>query len=119
GVACGMIFGSTVREKKFIYGIGLVVMVAAIFLTGSRGGTLGLLGVVAFSGILSFEYRRRYDRSSGDPESTSRGVPIVLGFGGAAIVVVLLVLFLGGDASLTRGLGFEENAGDVSNGRLH
>lgn len=119
GVTLGIIFGSSRKEKKFLYGIALVVMVAAIVLTGSRGGLMSICGTAAFAGVLSFVFRTRYDRKGVAKQDTTSKLPAVLTGVGIAAAVVLLVLFLGGDDSLTRGLGFADTGDDLSHGRTH
>jgi O-antigen ligase len=120
GVTMGIVFGgSTTKEKKFLYGFALVVMVAAIILTGSRGGLLSICGAAACAGLLSFVHRERYDQKNADPEAVRSNKSVIVTGLAVTVSVLLLVLFLGGDDSLTRGLGLSDTGNDVSNGRLH
>ena len=117
GLTLGMIFGSSAKERKFLFGLAAVVMLAAIILTGSRGGLLSICGTAGFAGLLSFVYRARSGNKAS--EETGSKKPVAMGGLILALSVILLVLFLGGDESLTRGLGLTTVGDDPSNGRLH
>lgn len=116
GLALGLLFGRrTGRDRKILLGFALVLMGAAIVLTGSRGGLLGMVAVGAFAAVLSLMGRRD---TEGTTSPNSRiGVVLV----GVALSLLTLgaVLFLGGGDSLLRGVGAGELSGDFSSGRLH
>ena len=119
GVTMGFIFGSSAKEKKFLFGLALVVMLAAIVLTGSRGGMLSICGTSGFAALLSFVYRRRYDAKAAVPPERRSKLPVLAGGFAMAAAVVFLVLYLGGDDALGRGVGLGGSADDASSGRLH
>jgi O-antigen ligase len=116
GLTLGLLFGDINRQKKFLFGIGLVVMIAAILMTSSRGGLISLVATFAVAGILSFVHRRKGGLTG---EKRKIRPAVLAGAAGVAAISVLLVLLLGGDESLTRGLGLTEVGTDLSNGRTH
>jgi len=116
GVTVGLLFGNSAgRDKKILLVIALVVMSVATILTGSRGGLLGFLSVLVFVTILNF-LPGPLRRASGN--NTSKFALIA-----AAVAIIALtlgvVLFLGGDDSLLRGVGIANAEGDISTGRAH
>ncbi len=122
GVAFAFLFGKkTGNDKKVLLAIALVIMSVAALMTGSRGGLLGLISVFTFVALLNFVTRSRsYQNTSEQPSNIKRTVLLV---GGGAVVIILmvfLVLFLGGNDSLIRGVGLSETtATDFSTGRTH
>ena len=55
GVTIGLLFGKrTARDKKILLAIAMVIMAAAIVLTSSRGGMLGIISVTAFVALINF-----------------------------------------------------------------
>jgi len=122
GITIGLLLGKrTAKDKKILLGIALVVMLSAIALTSSRGGMLGIVSVSAFAVLINF-FSGRWSK---DTRSTSEGSSLqqkaaVAAVSIALIFVVLgLVLFLGGNDSLIRGLGVTNIQDGVSNGRSH
>ena len=72
---------------------------------------LSLFAVITFAAALTLKYRAGRSGSK---------LSLILGGVGMAVVILGLVIYLGGDESLTRGLGLAATPGnDVSNGRLH
>ena len=122
GVAFAFIFGKkTDNDKKLLLTIALVIMSAAVLMTGSRGGLLGLISVFAFVALLNFVTRSRSHQSSSEPLHNTKRTVLLVG-GGAVIIIstVCLVLFLGGNDSLVRGVGMSgSTAADFSSGRTH
>lgn len=114
GVTMGMLLGRKVaRNRKALLAFALVLMCAAVVLTGSRGGLLGLLSVTAFAFITSY--------SRGKTRETGHANRVVLALSGIAIALLTLgvAVFVGGGDSLLRGVGAGELTGDISSGRLH
>jgi O-antigen ligase len=122
GLTLALLVGkATEKDKRLLLIIAIVLMGIAILLTGSRGGVLSLLGVVGFVLLTNFL------RSGGGEEEIpkaerrarfKRNLALVGGGLGLLTVLVSAVLLLGGDAPLSRGIGFTTQA-DVSSGRLH
>ena len=99
--------GAVARDKKLLFAIPLVLMAAAIVLTGSRGGVIAYL--VTFSLCVAAHLR-----SGGRTR-----LPLILGAGAFAVFIVILVIFLGGADALLRSTGLQLAADDISSGRLH
>lgn len=123
GLALALLVGkATGKDKRVMLWIVLVLSGIAGILTGSRAGLLSLLGVGAFVLFAQILLRRKHHDAEHD--RTTRGTifshTFSAVFGVLALVVVLVgtVLLLGGDSSLTRGLGLTTQ-GDFSSGRLH
>ncbi|MBK8147811.1 MAG: O-antigen ligase family protein [Acidobacteria bacterium] len=118
GLTLGLLFGGALKkDKRLLLVIGAVLMASAVALTGSRGGLLSMLIVAIIAAFLG--YVRRPDAEESEaPSRIPRKVALV-GFGvGFAVLLVAMVVFLGGDASLMRGVGITNQA-DFSSGRLH
>ncbi len=122
GLTLGLLFGeATKKDKKFLLVIASVIMGMAIVFTSSRGGMIGFLGVISFivtANLLKkpatendseIENKRNYRRNFA---FVAGGLALILGLFGA-------VIFLGGDESLLRGVGLENNQDDFTNGRIH
>jgi O-antigen ligase len=122
GIALGLLFGDGVsRERKLLVGLAAGIMGMAIVFTGSRGGVISYLGVVAFAAVASFAVGVN-SRAHGDSDSRSRSrrnLLVISAAGGLVILVLGSVLFLGGEASLLRGIGLEQAQTDVTSGRAH
>jgi O-antigen ligase len=122
GLTLALLVGkATEKDKRLLLVIAIVLMGIAILLTGSRGGVLSLLGVLGF--VLLTNVLRRSDSDEELPKEEKRARfrrHLAFVGGGLGLLVVLFgaVLLLGGDAPLTRGIGFTNQA-DVSSGRLH
>ena len=122
GLTLALLMGkATEKDKRLLLIIAIVLMGIAILLTGSRGGVLSLLGVLGF--VLLTNFLRRSDEETELSREERRAVfkrNIALVGGGLGLLMVLFgaVLLLGGDAPLSRGIGFTTQA-DVSSGRLH
>jgi O-antigen ligase len=122
GLTLALLVGkATEKDKRLLLIIAIVLMGIAILLTGSRGGVLSLLGVLGF--VLLTNFLRRSDEQTELSKEERRARfkrQIALVGGGLGLLIVLFgaVLLLGGDAPLSRGIGFTTQA-DVSSGRLH
>ena len=122
GVTLSLIMGRPAQQdKKPLLMIGLAVMSIGTIMTGSRGGLIGFVLVVAFVLVVNFFLRRRSSRG-GESEETHtlpRVVKIGAIFAGAALLILATVVFLGGDDSLIRGLSMNAASNDLSSGRTH
>lgn len=122
GLTMGLLFGKrTAKDRKILLAIALVVMLSAIFLAGSRGGMLGIISVTVFAALINFfSGRWGQDRNSA-PEGSDLNQKIAFAAAAVALVFVVfgLVLFLGGNDSLVRGLGMTNIEGGITSGRSH
>ncbi len=122
GLTLALLVGNaTEKDKRLLLIIAVVLMGIAILLTGSRGGVLSLLGVIGFVLLTNFLRKKDEDEEITKDEKRARfrrNLAIVGGGLGLLTVLFSAVLLLGGDAPLTRGIGFTNQA-DVSSGRLH
>ena len=121
GVALGFLFGSGVtRDRKIFVALAAGIMGMAIIFTGSRGGMIGYLSVVAFAAVASFvrsDQKRREDPDA--RERRNRNLLVITAAGGLVVLVLGSVLFLGGQESLLRGIGLQQTQSDVTSGRIH
>ncbi|HVF30661.1 MAG TPA: O-antigen ligase family protein [Pyrinomonadaceae bacterium] len=121
GVALGLLFGTGLaRSRKLFVAIAAAIMGMAIMFTGSRGGLISYVAVIAFTAGASLT-RRGVDRHEHDVSARLRRNLLVASAAIALVLVVLgSVLFLGGEGSLLRGIGLAyEQSSDVTNGRSH
>lgn len=122
GLALGMLFGSGVsRNRKLFLALGAGIMGMAIIFTGSRGGLISYLGIIAFAAVGSFA-RETDSKKKSKNESGSRSrrnLLVMTAAGGLILLVLGSVLFLGGEASLLRGIGLQGSQADVTSGRAH
>lgn len=120
GLALGAVFGRGLkRERKIFIAIAAGVMGMALVFTGSRGGIISYLAVISFAAAASFARRRRSQGEYQESSPVRRNLLVVTAATGLILVVLGSVLFLGGEQSLLRGLGFQESQGDLSSGRTH
>lgn len=124
GLTLGLLFGDATRQNKKIFLIiAAVIMGLAILLTGSRGGIISFLGVLGFVIMANFLSNREIKNKNAPAEIKKffRRRNFILFGGGFALIVILFiaVLFVGGDQSLLRGIGFGGVEGDITTGRSH
>jgi O-antigen ligase len=121
GVALGFLFGSGVtRERKIFVALAAGIMGMAIIFTGSRGGLIGYLSVVAFAAVASFVRSNRKRHEDPDArERRNRNLLVITAAGGLIVLVLGSVLFLGGQESLLRGVGLQQTQSDMTSGRMH
>ncbi len=117
GLTLGILLGDINRQKKFLFGIALVVMIAAILMTSSRGGLISIVATFVVAAALTYFHRRKNSSATGEKRRVSPAV--LVGTGSIIVITVVLVLLLGGDESMTRGFGLSGTGGDISNGRTH
>jgi len=121
GVTFALLFGKATRDNKRIFLIiAVVVMGMAIIFTSSRGGMLGLLGVIGF--ITAANILQKPAGETSLPVENGKNYRRNFAFIGGGLVLILIlfgaVLLLGGDESLLRSTGLA-NPEDISNGRSH
>ncbi|MEO8573736.1 MAG: O-antigen ligase family protein [Pyrinomonadaceae bacterium] len=122
GVALGLLFGGGIaRERKIMLGLAAGIMGMAIIFTGSRGGLISYLGVIALTAVASFTWHAdSIAREEQDSRSRSRrNLAIMTAAGGLVLLVLGSVLFLGGEASVHRLIGMAQDQSDVTSGRGH
>lgn len=120
GLTLGLLYGgATKKDKRLLLVIALILMGIALIFTSSRGGILSLFGVVGFVILINL-MQKRTDNEFDEKPSAFRRNFILIGSGLAFILLLFgSVLMLGGDSSLTRGVGLGGVGNDVSNGRTH
>jgi O-antigen ligase len=121
GVTLGLLFGKRMaRDKKILLAFAVVVMGVAIVFTSSRGGLLGFISVLAFVGILNFFSGRwsgeKHSKEGADPQ---RKMVLAAATGSLILLIFGVVLFLGGNESLFRGIGVTQIQDGITNGRAH
>lgn len=120
GVALGILFGSgTKREHKVVVALAAGIMGMAIIFTGSRGGLIGYLCVVAFSAVASFVRSSTYHQDPDATDRRKRNLYVLIAAGGLVVLVLASVLFLGGEGSLIRSIGMGNTQSDPTSGRAH
>lgn len=123
GLTLGLLLGKkTAPDRKILLAIVIAIMGVATVLTSSRGGLLGFVSVLAFGALLSFlSSRFSAGRRVETAASAGPGGKIAALAGAVAMlfIIVGVVLFLGGNESLLRGIGAENVNPDVSTGRAH
>lgn len=122
GLTLGLLFGeATKKDKRLLLVIATVIMGMAVIFTGSRGGMVALLGVISFIVIANLLKKPSTEVDS-EPEIKRNlrrkftfvacGLALIIGLFGA-------VIFLGGDESVMRSVGLQNNLEDFTNGRRH
>ena len=116
GLTLSLLYGeSTKKDKRLLIIIALVLMGIVVVLTGSRGGLISLLGVVAFVTVT----HRLQTRHREEDETASRKSYLLIGASLTFVVILFVsVVLLGGGTSLIRGTGLSQQD-DISTGRLH
>jgi O-antigen ligase len=103
------------KEQKFLLIFSIVLMTIAVFFTGSRGGMLALVGIAGFVVFAKF----KLNSTDGQSITNNKIMPLAIGTIAIIFLIVFATFFLGGDASLIRGVGLSEmTQADFSSGRL-
>ena len=122
GLTLGLIFAGKQKSNRLPFLIAAAsVMAIAIVLTGSRGGMIGFIGVlalVATASIFSRSGRRSNRGEASEKDTFSRRLVYVAGGSAFFLLTLGLTLFLGGADPLLRSVGVEAGAGDFTSGRL-
>ena len=119
GLAVGLIaLRGVKRDKTVLLAVAALMMIVAALLTGSRGGLLSYVGIAAFILVAV----SRLGARSGDSIGVRRPIRIATMAAAAIAIIILIVgvvLFVGGNPSLTRVATASGTPGDVSSGRIH
>lgn len=123
GIALALLFGKTTsRDSRLLLVIAVIVMGVATVFTGSRGGLLGFFAVIAFVILLNLFSRKKQARgTAGCEEAADPRAKFIIAVAGVTLIFVIfgVVLFLGENDSLLRGVGLSAAQSDISNGRAH
>lgn len=112
GIAIAHLLGTGVgKQIKLLVGICAALMAIAVPFTGSRGGVIAYVAMLAVAGLAWF-YRGR-------TEGPARWLPLLAGGTVLGLIVVGSLFYLGGESSMLRGFGLENTSEDVSSGRFH
>ena len=117
GLTLALVFVNAVeKDKRLLLVIAVLLMGIAIIFTGSRGGFISLIGVIAF--VVSMNLTQK-DGNDGleQLDKSKRKVALI---GSSLLLIAVLasaVVWLGGDRSVTR-IG-SVGQPDFTNGRLH
>lgn len=110
-----LLFSSAVkRSSKIFFIVAAVIMGVACILTSSRGGLLSFTAGFIFVVLLTFTQKK--DKKAVRDQKFS--VIAVVGLS-VAVTIVAIVLYVGGNDSLLRGVGMSGVQADVSSGRFH
>lgn len=116
GLALAKVFGGAVeRDKQPLFGIALALMMIAVVMTGSRGGAISVVAVVAF--VITAVYAG--DRTGGRVGRHGSGIKLISAIVALVAVAGVGVLFLSGADPLVRGIGLQSGQADVTSGRMH
>ncbi|MGB5014618.1 MAG: O-antigen ligase family protein [Pyrinomonadaceae bacterium] len=119
GLAVGLMAGKAVkRDKMLLLAVAALMMVVAAVLTGSRGGFLSYAGIAAFILVAIAKLKPR-EGANGDTSATMQKAALAAAIVISIILVIGIVLFVGGDSSLSRLTGVAGVQADVSSGRIH
>jgi O-antigen ligase len=117
----GLLFaGAIERERVLLYAFFSAIMAIALVMTNSRGGMLSLVCEILFLAVVAATaMRRKREREFEDRATRMRAAAARIGLGFAMIFVVLIgVLYYGGEDAITRLLG-TVNSADPTTGRAH
>lgn len=121
GLTLSLLFGKALKkDKSLLLIIAAFLMLIAVIFTGSRGGILSFLGVLAvvFLPIILNKNSDSEVHEQNEKSSFRNKFLIFAGTFAAIFAVVGAMSFLGGGDSLLRGIGFSGQE-DVSSGRTH
>jgi O-antigen ligase len=123
GLALGLLFGkATKKANRPLLIIASVLMGIAIIFTGSRGGLISFVAILAFIVFTNLLTGRTMVQT---PEGEEIGVnprPKLMMIAGCGLLILfmfLAVLLLGGEQSVLRGLGAGGTQVDFTTGRSH
>lgn len=122
GLTLSLLFGKNIsREKQIMLATAIIIMGVAVVLTSSRGGILGFVAVFLFIILVNFLTGRWMGERRSQAERSTVQRKIGTALAGVTLIIMILgvVLFVGGDDSLLRGIGVANSNVDISSGRLH
>lgn len=124
GLTLGLLFGkATKKANRPLLIISAVLMGIGIIFTGSRGGLISFLAVLAFIVLMNFITGKNAAKTldeEGDTSPARRKLLLVAGGGALVAAMFFLVLLLGGDQSALRGIGMGSGTQlDFTTGRSH
>lgn len=112
GIAIAHLLGNAVTKQiKLLVAISATLMAIAVPFTSSRGGVIAYVAML-FVAALAWFYR-------GKEKERRSWIRILAGGAGLALVVIGSLVYLGGEASMLRGLGIQNATDDISSGRFH
>lgn len=123
GVTLSLILDISVKKNEKIFLLfGLILMTMSLLFTGSRGALLSLIAVIGV--VVSYKIFSKNKLKTDLPENIDSDkkklIPIYIVSGVLLIVFIAgSLILLGGDDSLTRGIGLSEVESDFSHGRFH
>jgi O-antigen ligase len=118
GLSLGILFSGKLKRNRWPFVIAAAVQMAiAVILTGSRGGMLGLLGVLVVP-VAAANLRTADDDHGSDLSAGTGRLLTVIGASAFLLLAMGLALFVGGGDELFRSIGIEPGAGDISSGRI-
>jgi O-antigen ligase len=120
GLTLGLIFAGRQKANRLPFLIAAACLMAiSIVLTGSRGGMIGFVGLLALVAVASL-FSRQDKPSQAASKKGNFSWRLVYVAGGTAffLLTIGLTVFLGGADPLLRGAGIEQGAGDFTSGRL-
>jgi O-antigen ligase len=118
GLTLGLAFVGRQSKNRLPFLLAAAsVMAIAIVLTGSRGGMIGFLALLAFIAAAGFASRKLDDGHDSENRGSSRRLAYAAGGAAFFLLTVGLTLFLGGADPLLRSAGIDPGAGDFTSGR--
>jgi O-antigen ligase len=120
GLTLGILFAMKMtRDKKLLLAIAAVLMGISIVLTGSRGGMLSFMGVIAFVFVTGMQRKSNAQVAEADAASDRwrRRVAGIAAVSALVLVILGTVFFLGGGDAVFRGIGLHNVSDDVTSGR--
>ena len=121
GLTLALLVGRGIaKDKRLLLVIAILLMGIAIIFTSSRGGFLSLIGVIGFIVLINTLVKGKTVKE-GDSKTgiTKNSLSLIGGSLGLVAVLIVAVIWLGGDDSVTRGVGLQSGGDDFSNGRIH
>lgn len=112
GIGVAHLLGRAIQQQtKLLVGIAVGLMAIAVPFTSSRGGVLAYLAMICVAVLAWFYGRRSEERSS--------VFPLIAGGAVFGLIVIGSLFYLGGESSVLRGFGIENQSADISSGRYH
>ena len=114
-----LLAGAVDRDRIPLYAFATALACIALVMTNSRGGIISMVAEIFFLVLVAGAVRRRGEEGEERKGSRLRSAAARVGMGGVIVFVILLgVLYFGGEESLSRLVG-TVNADDPTTGRAH